>query len=33
MARKMIERLLRPVIAWVHIIAFMMCLAKQSPIA
>ncbi|KAJ3941540.1 uncharacterized protein N0V96_008252 [Colletotrichum fioriniae] len=32
MARKMIERLLRPVIAWVHIIAFMMCLAKQSPL-
>ncbi|KAK1503590.1 glycosyltransferase family 2 [Colletotrichum abscissum] len=33
MARKIIERLLRPVIAWVHIIAFLMCLAKKSPIA
>ncbi|OHF03671.1 glycosyltransferase family 2 [Colletotrichum orchidophilum] len=33
MARKMVERLLRPVIAWVHIIAFMKCLFNQSPIA
>ncbi|KAK1850652.1 polysaccharide synthase [Colletotrichum chrysophilum] len=33
MARKLIERLLRPIIAWVHIIAFIVGVYQKSPVA
>lgn len=33
MARKLVERLLRPIIAWVHIIAFIVGVYQKSPVA